>query len=90
MLCANSIEYFFFNPDISADKAIYLTSTWVKSHLEKKMLSKSLVSLGFWESESLWQRMPEVPQYLFSSPSLVREHGPVGKMLYFSALSVVV
>lgn len=54
------------------------------------MLSKSLVSLGFWESESPWQRLPEVPQYLFSSPSLVREHGPVGKMLYFSALSVVV
>ena len=43
MLCANSIEYFFFNPDISADKAIYLTSTWVKSHLEKKMLSKKLI-----------------------------------------------
>lgn len=36
MLCANSIEYFFFNPDISADKAIHLTSTWVKSHLGKK------------------------------------------------------
>ena len=68
-----SIEYSFFNPNISADKVIYLTSTWVKSHLEKKMLSKSLVSLGYWESECLWQRLPEVPQYLFSSPSLVRE-----------------
>ena len=85
-----TIEYSFFNPNISADKVIYLTSTWVKSHLEKKMLSKSLVSLGYWESECLWQRLPEVPQYLFSSPSLVREHGPLGKMLYSSALSVVV
>lgn len=54
-----SIEYFFFNPNISADKVIYLTSTWVKSHLEKKMLSKFLVSLGYWESEPLCQRLPE-------------------------------
>ena len=44
------IEYFFFNPNISADKMIYLTSTWVKKSSGKKMLSKSLVSLGYWES----------------------------------------